>query len=421
MQPNMPQLRFSEFANDGAWEEKKLGELAKPIRKKNKNSEVKKVLTNSALHGVIDQRDYFEKDIANQANIDGYFIIEKGDYVYNPRKSELAPVGPLSKNKIDRGVMSPLYTIFRFNSDENGFFEHYFKTIYWHRYLNKKSNDGARHDRMAISNNDFFNMPILCPSDIERQKIDDFIISLNDLLDLEQQKLDSLQEYKKGMMQQLFSQKIRFTDDNGNPYPDWQEKRLSDIGETYNGLTGKVSTDFKNGNNYYIQYKQVFDSPEINTSKFGLVHINDNEKQNKVNYGDIFFTTSSETPNEVGFSSVMLENIENVYLNSFCFGYRINQLNIVYPIFSKYLFRSLYVRSEIVKLAQGSTRYNISKIQLLRISISLPSYKEQQKIADYLTTLDNIITQQQQKIDSLKHHKKGMMQQLFPNPNPLNA
>ena len=168
----IPSLRFPEFQSDGAWSEKALKKLADRITDKNKGSVISRVLTNSATDGVVDQRDYFDKDIANQSNLEGYSIVDEGDYVYNPRTSTSAPVGPISKNKLGKGVMSPLYTVFRFKEKTNDFFEHYFKSSHWHHYLRRVSNTGARHDRMSITNDAFEAMPLpLPPTDDEQQKI----------------------------------------------------------------------------------------------------------------------------------------------------------------------------------------------------------------------------------------------------------
>ena len=111
---------------------------------------------------------------------------------------------------------------------------------------------------------------------------------------------------------------LRFKDkdENGNDYPNWEEKQLGEIGKTFNGLTGKTKEDFGTGKPF-IQYMQIFKSSKIDSSMFGLVNVRDNERQNIVNYGDVFFTTSSETPNEIGFASVLLDDIKELYLNTF--------------------------------------------------------------------------------------------------------
>jgi type I restriction enzyme S subunit len=192
---------------------------------------------------------------------------------------------------------------------------------------------------------------------------------------------------------------------------EWEEYILDGIGDTYSGLSGKSAEDFGSGYKY-IQYKQVFDSSKIDVELCGLVAINQNESQNKVQYGDVLFTTSSETPEEVGYSSVMLAKEDNVYLNSFCFGYR-PSVDIIAPHFSRYIFRSVNMRRKISKLAQGSTRYNISKIGVLKLSVAIPSLLEQKKIAKFLSHLDERIETQNKIIEQYKSLIKGMSEKLF--------
>ena len=165
---NMPKLRFPGFV--GEWEEKKLGKIANKINRRNRALDVTRVLTNSANAGVVDQNEYFDRDIAIKGNTDNYHIVEQNEFVYNPRISATAPVGPISINKIGRGIMSPLYTVFRFHSGHIPFFEQYFQTTIWHPYLKNIANFGARFDRMNISTEGFFDMPIYLPSDIEEQR-----------------------------------------------------------------------------------------------------------------------------------------------------------------------------------------------------------------------------------------------------------
>ena len=136
------------------------------------------------------------------------------------------------------------------------------------------------------------------------------------------------------------------------------------------------------------------------------------KKQNEVKFGDVFFTTSSETPEEVGMSSVWLENCDNMYLNSFCFGYRPSEK--INPYYMAYMLRSENVRKKITFLAQGISRYNISKNKMMEISIPLPSFDEQRQIGAYFRTLDHLITLHQRKLETLKKLKKAMLQKMFP-------
>lgn len=194
---------------------------------------------------------------------------------------------------------------------------------------------------------------------------------------------------------------------------EWKEKKISDLGETVNGLTGKSGEDFGTGKPY-VTYKQVFDNSVIDFDKCGKVKTSGNENQNTLQKGDILFTTSSETPSEVGFASVLIDSPkEDTYLNSFCFSLRPFSLEETRPEFSRYLFHSPVYRKGITALAQGSTRYNILKGAFLNLKLPIPRPKEQQQIASCLSSLDEVITANSQKLELLKDHKKGMMQNLF--------
>ncbi len=252
----------------------------------------------------------------------------------------------------------------------------------------------------------------------EQQKIAAFLSAVDEKIQQLRQKKALLEKYKKGVMQKLFPKKageapeLRFTQPNGSNYPDWQEKKLGEVGKTFNGLTGKTKENFGKGEPY-IQYMQIFSSSKIKPEEFGLVEINPGENQNKANYGDVFFTTSSETPKEIGTASVYMETETKAYLNSFCFGYRPNDVEILTAGYSQFLFRSESFRRNVIPLAQGSTRYNISKVELMKVSIPLPSKEEQQKIADFLSGIDQKINQVETQINQTQTFKKGLLQQMF--------
>jgi type I restriction enzyme S subunit len=201
------EVRFKDEAGNDFpdWVKGTLADLSDKISNKNKDESVTNVLTNSAKSGIVSQTDYFKKDIANQNNLGGYSIVEKNDFVYNPRISVLAPVGPIKRNHVGQGVMSPLYTVFRFKDESVlDYLELYFETTQWHRYMNSIANFGARHDRMNITMGDFFNLPIPIPSENEMVKIVEFIKALNKKVDLVSQQLMHTQTFKKGLLQQMF-------------------------------------------------------------------------------------------------------------------------------------------------------------------------------------------------------------------------
>ncbi|MFS0946522.1 restriction endonuclease subunit S [Enterococcus casseliflavus] len=191
---------------------------------------------------------------------------------------------------------------------------------------------------------------------------------------------------------------------------DWEERKLGDVGNTFTGLTGKTKEDFGHGSAKFVTYVNVFQNPIATLDQLDAIEID--EKQNQVQKGDIFFTTSSETPEEVGMSSVWTHDTENVYLNSFTFGYRPRvsfDLNYMAS-----MLRSPSIRKKITFLAQGISRYNISKTKMLEIKIPTPTLSEQEKIGSFFKQLDDTIALHQRKLDLLKETKKGFLQKMFP-------
>ena len=171
-----------------SWEQRKLGAISDKVTKKNQDIAVEEVFTNSAEFGIISQRDFFDKDIANAENIDGYYVVEPDDFVYNPRISTTAPFGPIKRNKLERtGAMSPLYYVFRPHDIDLSYLEWFFQTTCWHAFMRFNGNSGARSDRFAITDKIFNEMPISIPQDIEEQKkLGTFLTELDNLITLHQ-------------------------------------------------------------------------------------------------------------------------------------------------------------------------------------------------------------------------------------------
>ena len=190
----------------------------------------------------------------------------------------------------------------------------------------------------------------------------------------------------------------------------WEQRKLGEVGTTYTGLSGKTKEDFGHGNGQFITYINVFSNAVASSEMVEPVEIDD--RQNKVVAGDVLFTTSSETPEEVGMSSVWLENSKNTYLNSFCFGYR--PIIPFDPYYLAFMLRSSLMRKKITFLAQGISRYNISKNKMMDIEIPVPIMSEQHQIGEYFRNLDYLITLHQRKYDALKTMKKTLLSKMFP-------
>jgi len=209
-------------------------------------------------------------------------------------------------------------------------------------------------------------------------------------------------------MQLLLTGEVRFSEFDGA----WEIVELTDLGKTYAGLSGKSANDFGKGKRY-IPYMNIFSNSVINPDWTQLVQVSEHERQNQVQYGDIFFTTSSETPDEVGMSAVLLNAVQDVYLNSFCFGFRLHNFEKLLPEYARFLFRSKEFRQQIFALAQGSTRYNLSKRELMKMIVELPNKNEQIKNADVLSHAEIMIDSLVQHRGHLITQKRGLMQQLL--------
>jgi type I restriction enzyme S subunit len=190
----------------------------------------------------------------------------------------------------------------------------------------------------------------------------------------------------------------------------WEQRKLGELGTTFSGLSGKSKEDFGHGDAEFVTYMNVFSNPISDVRQTECVEID--KKQNEVQYGDVLFTTSSETPEEVGMSSVWLENKPNVYLNSFSFGWR-PTVNIDRKYLA-YVLRSSTIRRQFVFLAQGISRYNISKNKVMDIPMALPNLSEQRRVGAFFASLDDLIALHQRKLSKVREFKSSMLGKMFP-------
>ena len=201
----VPEIRLDGF--EGEWEELQLSDICQKVTEKNKDNKFNETFTNSAEFGIINQRDFFEKDISNEKSLNTYYVVRNNDFVYNPRISNYAPVGPVKRNKLGRtGVMSPLYFVFRItnsNIDLN-FLETFFNTNTWHKFMKLNGDSGARADRFAIKDSTFLTMPIAIPSLPEQQAIGAYFSNLDNLINSYQEKISQLETLKKKLLQDMF-------------------------------------------------------------------------------------------------------------------------------------------------------------------------------------------------------------------------
>ncbi|MXP58292.1 restriction endonuclease subunit S [Pantoea sp. Taur] len=199
----IPEIRFSEYSR--GWTEVKLSMIADKITEKNTSVFFSETFTNSAEFGIISQRDYFDKDISNFNNINGYFVVQPEDFVYNPRISTLAPCGPIKRNTLGRvGVMSPLYTVFRTKDVNTIFIEYFFQTKLWHTFMFLNGDTGARADRFSIKDSVFFELPLLLPTLNEQVVIGKYFQNLDILISQHQQQITKLNNIKQACLRKMF-------------------------------------------------------------------------------------------------------------------------------------------------------------------------------------------------------------------------
>ncbi len=386
----------------------RLGDIFIKLTRKNTENNTN-VLTISAKYGLVNQEEFFSKSVASD-NKSNYFLLYKGDFAYNKSYSNGYPFGAIKVlQRYEKGIVSPLYICFS-PAPENycpEFYLHYFESGLMNKAIRAIAQEGARnHGLLNIGIDDFFNISIPLPSLEIQQKIAKILSTQDKFIELKQKLVDRKKQQKKWLMQNLLTGKIRLKGFEG----EWEKVKLGEIGSTYAGLSGKTKEDFGHGKAKYIPYINIFNNTFVDVS--ALEDIEVDEKQNCVKKGDVFFTTSSETPEEVGMSSVLLQDVENTYLNSFCFGYRPEK--IFDSIFLAFMLRSDLIRKQFKILAQGISRFNISKTKAMEdISIYIPVLEEQTAIAKILSAQDKEIELLEKELEQEKLKKKALMQLLL--------
>ena len=406
-----PKIRFKGYTED--WEQRKLSEIADKVSEKNKNNEYNEPLTNSAEQGIISQKDYFDREVVNEDNLDGYYIVRDNDFVYNPRVSASAPVGPINRNRLGRnGVMSPLYTVFRTHDIDAMYLEYYYKTTKWHRFMKLNGDSGARFDRFTISSTLFMEMPIPYPSIEEQEKIGGYFDSLDKLITLHQRKCDETKELKKYMLQKMFPQNgLNFPDIRFEGYTDaWEQRKLGDLGSLKNGMN--FSKDAMGHGYAFVNLQNIFGNNVVDVKNLGLAEASEKQLlEYSLQKGDVLFVRSSVKLEGVGEAALVAETLENTTYSGFIIRFRDEYgLN---NDFKKFVFATKKVRDQIMSQATNSANKNISQSALENLTFEIPSKDEQKQIGEYFSNLDNLITLHQKKCDELKKMKKFMLQNMF--------
>ncbi|SEO70831.1 type I restriction enzyme, S subunit [Paenibacillus sophorae] len=403
---NVPKIRFPGF-ND-AWEQWKLGELY--TERKEQGNDSLQILSVSIHHGISNEEldsDTLGKKVRRSEDKSLYKHVYFGDLVFNMMRAWQGAIGVVKSE----GMVSPAYITATPSAQLYPLFMDYClrrdETIIQMDNLSY----GVTDFRKRLYWDSFINVLCRIPSVPEQEKITAFFTQLDNLIALLQRKLNNVKYLKAGLLQKMFPK-------NGEDFPEvrfpgftdaWEQRELGEVGDTFTGLSGKTKEDFGHGNAQFVTYVNVFGN--VISDPNGVESVEIDDKQNQVKYGDVFFTTSSETPEEVGMSSVWLENTENVYLNSFCFGYRPTvEFDLYYLAF---MLRSPEIRKKFMFLAQGVSRYNISKNKVMEMKVPVPELNEQRKVGTFFKELDNLITLHQRELEHLQQQKKSLLQQMF--------
>ena len=403
-----PKIRFKGYTD--AWEQRKLNEIARKVTEKNRDNLYDEPFTNSAEQGIISQKDYFDREVVNEENLDGYYVVQDNDFVYNPRVSVTAPVGPINRNKLGRnGVMSPLYTVFRIHDIDACYLEYYFKTTSWHRFMKLNGDSGARFDRFSIASSLFMEMPIPYACIEEQARIGEYFDSLDNLITLHQRKCEQTKKLKKFMLQKMFPKdganvpEIRFSG-----FTDaWEQRKLGDVAKFSKG-NGYSKSDLVENGTPIVLYGRLYTNYETTIKKVDTFVV---EKENSVfsKGGEVIIPASGETAKDIARASA----VEN---SGILLG---GDLNIIEPeecVNSSFLALSISngdAQKELSKKAQGKSVVHVRNDEIKRLAISFPNRVEQDKIEGYFTNLDHLITLHQRKYEELQKIKKFMLQNLF--------
>lgn len=402
---NVPEIRFKEF--DEEWSENLLEDFFTKVTSKNRKLKYSAVLTNSAEYGIIGQLDYFDFDVTNSNNIGGYFIVEPDDFVYNPRVSVSAPVGPINRNRLGyTGIMSPLYLVFKINGINKDFLCYYYKTKKWHRFMKLSGNCGARFDRLSISDDKFVKMPIIHPNNTKEQnQICKVFENLDDLIEESTLRLVSLKRIKAASLQSMFPQegetvpKVRFKGFEG----EWICVLLKEIA---------YKTGIKNSENLSLESYSI-------SNELGFIPQNEQfenggtmSKADKRMYYIVSPKSFAYNPARINVGSLgYYQGERDVIVSSLYEVFKTS--DIVDDLFLFYWFKTNIFKRMIEQYQEGGVRLYFFFDKLQKCQIKVPSLLEQQKIASYFCNLDKQISLQNQRLEKLKQIKAACLDKMF--------
>ncbi len=357
---------------------------------------------------ITDEGRFSSENIASVAT-DSYhnFLLTDGDvvfartgasvgkyYRYRPGDGALVFAGFLIRVHPDRSKLLPQ------------FLEAYLGTASYWNWVRLMS---TRSGQPGINGKEYSILPVPVTSIAEQTAVAEALTDVDNLIASLDNLISKKQAIREATMQQLLTGRTRLPGFEG----EWELVTIGSLGSIYGGLSGKNKQDFGEGNAFYVTFLNVLQNSVIDPNQFERVNVLKWESQNIVRKGDLLFNGTSETPDELAMGATVSDDFGELYLNSFCFGFRIHDQASWNSLFFAYLFRSCVGRKMLRALSQGATRHNLSKVQFLRLIVRVPSYLEQTAIVSTLLDMDNEITALENQRNKTKQIKQGMMQQLL--------
>ena len=407
---NVPEIRFAGFTDP--WEQRKLGEVAHRVIRKNEGNQSDLPLTISAQHGLVDQRDYFNNQVASR-DMSGYYLLENGEFAYNKSTSGDSPWGAIKRlTKYEKGCLSTLYICFALNLGDPDFLVTYYETNRWHGAVQMIAAEGARnHGLLNIAPDDFFETVLTLPCSTEEQKqIGCFFTQLNSLITLHQRKYDKLCAVKKSMLDKMFPKpgetkpEIRF---EGFTDP-WEQRKFSDLVLIERGGSPRPIDAYITEDPAGLNWVKIGDAPSMGryiTSTSEKIKPEGLSKTRQVYPGDLVLS------NSMSFGRPYIMAVEGCIHDGWLL-IRDTQ-NQFDPVFLCHMLGTPQMLDQYRLFASGSTVNNLNKELVGNAMVPLPNRDEQVKIGKYLDELDSLITLHQRKLNLLRNTKKSLLDKMF--------
>lgn len=403
-----PELRLSGF--EGEWVERPLSELSYRSGKKNTDLAIRETFTNSAQLGVISQLEYFDNNISNVSSLGGYYIVEEDDFIYNPRVSTAAPVGPLNRNELARrGVVSPLYLVFTINGLDLDFAKWFFKSRSWHNHLRTNGDSGARGDRFSITNGDFFRMPVVHPKVDEQEQIGTFFHNLDTSINAAEARHEALKHLRQTMLVKMFPQgdarepEIRFNGFEG----EWETGFVADVADQVvgfpfesSGFKTKGITLVRGGN---VKRGFLDRSPEITVywdTTSGLETFLLEEGDIVIQMDGALIGRSFAKIQSTDLPALLVQRVSRLRVSGYDVDFLFAQLKAGFLA---------YIRKNKTETAIP----HLSSKDIDAFPVWIPSLEEQRAIGTYFRNLDELIEAESTKVEKLRNLKSALLEKMF--------